>query len=116
MTTTPEVHAAFVQAIQDEFAKHDIHPEKKRDALGQPIYNIATSAGKYTCTVAMPALPGFSPLFCSVHGRFANASRAMKKVGTDTSGKWNFDGNGTIKTVEAAKDLATRIVLRISRA
>ena len=40
----------------------------------------------------------------------------MKKIGTDVSGEWNFDGNGTIKTVEAAKDLAARIVLRISMA
>lgn len=107
------VAGAFRDTITASFAAAGIkgsplswHPET-------PEFAVQTKVGEYKCHVSVtlgdPALN-----FCSLMGYFRDAKEAAKVVDCNPfTGKWNFDGNGYIPSVEEAKQLAHGIVTRI---
>lgn len=114
---TNAVYTAFKATFESTMQEHGIEPSTGVPWHPcTPEYDIETRAGKYTCHVS-PNLTSEGPRplnFCSVHGRFHDPAKAHRHVDCNPyTGKWNFDGNGYIPTVEQAAALAKGIAERI---
>lgn len=114
---TNAVYTAFKATFKSTMQEHGIEPSTGVPWHPcTPEYDIETRAGKYTCYVS-PSLTSEGPRplnFCSVMGRFHEPAKAHKHVDCNPyTGKWNFDGNGYIPTVEQAETLGRGIAERI---